>query len=604
MSESDLGKSKHGIPDVVMQQIDKYVDGLAPQIQPLITTEIDVFQQKTVDSLEDKVVEAFRSLFDKSEEKHSDSRSLDGAPPDSYGIGSLPFANEIQGLSRTFTQITSDAQGDLQQILNITEGGGSNEHERSRGGPGEHQDSFSDGARGFLSAAIGAVSEHARKESGGQPVVFDGFLGALSNAVKDSSRNPEEKARMISPEIKEKVGAILRNQHAPIAEQFTRIALDHIKKWLRGNTSSRDLGDGAKDEIKNLVKGVAGLFSHKKEPEEGSRDLPRGEGDSSGGGFSKMISDKLSTGIAQVHREVRLEFRKILGTIEKSLFEALPDQFQGPLEKILGGNPFDSSLDSQANTSRGLGDDIKGKLVESIRRLVRKVQETLREKILEIVNGGHRKFEKSSWVFVQNKVEEKVQRFLPDVRITVPDDIGNEGVDVGKPDQGKLHTPPAGGMPPAPSQGNPPPSHDNRPPQHDYQPPGQGYQPPRHDNPPPSHEYRPEGPGGGYQPGPGQGQDYRPQGSGHGYQPGQGQYTSGPQEHQYPPPPSQHNAYGSGPPSQSYPPPPPSYPPPPQSYPPQGGYESGGSHQQGHDSYQRNDYNQSYDQQQPPYDRR
>ncbi|KAK8037946.1 hypothetical protein PG994_014713 [Apiospora phragmitis] len=584
MAESDLGKSKHGIPDAIMQHIDKYVDGLAPQIQPLISTEIDVFQQKTVDSLEDKVIEAFRSLFDKSDEKHSDSRSLDGAPPDSYGMGSLPFANEIQTLTRSFSQITNDAQGDLQQILNLTEGG-SNEPTRSRGG---HDDAFSDGARGFLSAAIGAVSEHACRESGGQPVVFDGFLGVLSNAVKDSSRNPEEKARMISPEIKEKVGEILRKQHAPIAEQFTRIALEHIKKWLRGNTSSRDLGDGAKDEIKSLVKGVAGLFGHKKQPDESSRDLNRdGENSGgSGGGFSKMISDKLSTGIAQVHREVRLEFRKILGTIEKGLFEALPDQFQGPLEKILGGNPFDSSLDSHANTSRGLGDDIKGKLVESIRRLVRKVQETLREKILEIVNGGHRKFERSSWVFVQNKVEEKVQRFLPDVRITVPDDIGNEGVSVGTPDKGKLNNPPASDMPPAPSQGHPPPSHDYQPPQHDYPPPGQEYQPPRHDNPPPTH-------------------DYRPQGSGEPYQPGQGQYTSGPQEHQYPPPPSQHNTYGSGPPSQSYPPPPPSYPPPPQSYPPQGGYDSGGSHQQSHDSYQRNDYNPSYNQQQlPPYDRR
>ncbi|KAK8100745.1 hypothetical protein PG999_011119 [Apiospora kogelbergensis] len=586
MAESDLGKSKHGIPDVVMQQIDKYVDGLAPQIQPLISTEIDVFQQKTVDSLEAKVVEAFRALFDKSGEKHSDSRALDGGPPDSYGIGSLPFANEIQTLTRSFTQITNDAQGDLQQILSLTEGG-SDESPRSRGGPGGHQDSFSDGARGFLSAAIGAVSEHARRESGGQPVVLDGFLGVLSNAVKDSSRNPEEKARMISPEIKEKVGAILRQQHAPIAEQFTRIALDRIKKWLRGNTSSRDLGDGAKDEIKNLVKGVAGLFGHKKQPEESSRDLNRDgdESGNSGGGFSKMISDKLSTGIAQVHREVRIEFRKILGTIEKGLFEALPDQFQGPLEKILGGNPFDSSLDSQANSSRGLGDDIKGKLVESIRRLVRKVQESLREKILEIVNGGHRKFEKSSWVFVQNKVEEKVQRFLPDVRITVPDDIGNEGVSVGTPDQGKLHTPPAGSgrsdAPPPPNQGHQPPSQDYQPPQHDYQ-------PPRHDNPPPNHEYR-------------------PQPSGDGYQPGQGQYTSGPQEHHYPPPPSHHDNYGSGP--------PPSFPPPPQSQhdtygsgppsqsfpppaailsaatpvlPPQGGYES---------------HNQSYNQQQS-YERR
>jgi hypothetical protein len=130
-----------------------------------------------------------------------------------------------------------------------------------------------------------------------------------------------------------------------------------------------------------------------------------------------------------------LEFRKVLGEIEKQLFELLPDQFQRPLEKILGGNPFDSQLDRDASgqADHSFGDDLKAKLLSKVRALVQKVQETLRESILGVVNGGHRKFERESWVFVQTMVEQKVQRYLPDVKINVPDDIGNENVSVGSP---------------------------------------------------------------------------------------------------------------------------------------------------------------------------
>lgn len=443
MSE-DLGKSRHGIPDVVMVQIDKYVDSLAPEIQPRITTEIDEFQTKTIDSLEDLVVDSFRSLFDDKGPSGSNSRSLGDAPPDAYGIGSLPFANEIVSLSQSFSKVADGATDDIREIFNLTESGG-NEHDGSRGGGGGDKDRgggdlFSQGARGFLSAAVGAIKDHSNSQSGGgggEKIRLDGFLGILSDAIKDTSRDPDGKARMISPEIKDKLSIVLREQHAPLAEQFTRIALEKIKQWLRGNTTTRDLGDGVKgelkDEIQGLVKGVAGLFGKKSQSDERSRDGPGGPEDSGTGGFSGMISKKLSTGLAKVHREVRIEFRKILGIIEKNLWEALPDQVQGPLEKILGGNPFDSSLDSQTSSSRGFGDDIKAKLVKKIRDLVRKVQDSLRQSVLAVVNGGHRKFERASWVFVQENVEVRVRKYLPDVRIQVPDDIGNEGVSVGTP---------------------------------------------------------------------------------------------------------------------------------------------------------------------------
>ncbi|KAM5385331.1 hypothetical protein ACJZ2D_000972 [Fusarium nematophilum] len=436
--------SSRGVPEVLMKKVDEYVDSLAPQIQPRITSELEDFQQKTIDSLEDQVVDAFRSLFNKDKGSGGASRSLDDAPPDSYGRQSLPFADEIASLTRSFTKITDEAGDDLRDIFDLTEGRDGPGDTRSRGGG--RDDSFS-GAKGFLSAAINVVQDHLDNNSkgsgGGQRFELDGLLGVLSNTVKDAARNPEEKARLISPEIKEKVGEKLRAQHAPLAEQFTRIALDHIKRWLRGNTSTRDLGDGVKgeieDQVKDLVKGIGGLFGNKKHSSEGSsrgfgdhdqdRDGVRDDGGEGSGGFSRVISDKLSTGLARVHREVRLEFRKVLGGIEKQLFELLPDEFQRPLEKILGGNPFDSQLDRDASpqADRGFGDDIKAKLVNKIRGLVRKVQETLRESILGVVNGGHRKFERASWVFVQNMVEQKVQKYLPKVKISVPDDIGNEG---------------------------------------------------------------------------------------------------------------------------------------------------------------------------------
>jgi hypothetical protein len=443
--------SSSSLPEVLFQKVDEYVDSLAPQIQPRIASELEQFQQKTIDSLETQVIDAFRSLFDKDKSDPS-GRDLNDSAPDSYGGQSLPFADEIAKLTQSFSNISDGASDDLRDIFNLTEGRGPSDQMQS-------QDSgLSGGARGFLSSAIDAVQDHLEKDnggSGGQGFEIGGLLGVISDTVKDASRNPEEKARLISPEIRDSVGEKLRSQHANIAEQFTRIALDHIKRWLRGNTSTRDLGDGAKaeiqDQVKDLVKGIGGLFGKKSSDEGASRGLEddRQSGES-GGGFSKVISDKLSTGLARVHREVRIEFRKVLGEIEKQLFELLPDQFQRPLEKILGGNPFDSQLDRDAGgqADRSFGDDIKAKLVGKIRDLVRKVQETLRESILGVVNGGHRKLEHESWVFVQNIVEQKVQRYLPDVKISVPDDIGNEGVSVGAP---TANTSIGGGTRPLPS---------------------------------------------------------------------------------------------------------------------------------------------------------
>lgn len=545
--------SSRGLPDALFKKVDEYVDSLAPQIQPRIASELEDFQTKTIDSLEDKVVDAFRSLFNKDSSSGA-SRSLNDSAPDAYGGQSLPFADEIAKLTRSFGKITDEAGDDLRDIFNLTEGqgGGQPVPAQSRGLDRSDSSAF---AKGLFSAALNVVQDQFDK-GGNRPgggLQLDGLLGALSNTLKDVSRNPEDTARMISPEIKEKVGLKLREQHGPIAEQFTRIALDHIKKWLRGNTSARDLGDGAKgeleDQVKHLVKGIGGLFGHKKKDSaEGTRGLgdesrdraEHGEGESSGG-FSKLISDKLSTGIAKVHREVRLEFRKVLGNLEKDLFELLPDEFQKPLEKILGGNPFDSQLDRDAapRADRGFGDDIKTKLVDKIRGLVRKVQEMLRESILGVVSGGHRKLEHHSWTFVQNMVEQKVQKYLPKVKITVPDDIGNENVSVGAPTTGAILVggQPSSGAPPTQGGHGPPPTTHQQNQSSSYAPPptthqetqSSSYAPPASTYNPPQTNYNPSQTNH-YPPPPTSYEQHQAQQAQHGYNP-QSQYQPQQQHH-------------------------------------------------------------------------
>jgi hypothetical protein len=561
--------SSGGLSEVLFKKVDQYVDSLAPQIQSSIATELEQFQQKTIDSLETQVVDAFRSIF--NNDKRDGDRNLNDSAPASYGGLSLPFADEISKLTRNVNKISDEAGDDLRDIFNLTEGQGGSDGTRG-------QEPQSRGrTRGFLSSALNAVQDHLEKSNqGGQGQGFEpgGLLGVISNTVKEASRNPEEKARLISPEIKASVAEKLRAQHAPIAEQFTGIALDHVKRWLRSNTSSRDLGDGAKAElegqVKDLVKGLGHLLGKKSNHEGSSRgidDVNRNEEGGSGGGFQRVLSDKLSTGLAKVHREVRLEFRKVLGGIEKQLFELLPDQFQRPLEKILGGNPFDPEMDRDAGgqAERSFGDDIKAKLLGKIRDLVEKVQETLRESILGVVNGGHRKFERESWVFVQNTVEQKVQRYLPDVKINVPDDIGNEGVSVGAPTS-SINP----GMPPSGDHNNnaPPPRRDDynneqRPNNHYDQPNDtqQGYKPPPqrddyHDGQQPNYQYnRPNDEQPGHNQTPqyqnNQGYQNEPYQQHQGYPNQQHEYHGQgyPQSNQYQPPGQNH-------PLQSYPPPP------------------------------------------------
>lgn len=154
----DLGKSQHGVPDLVMRTVDKYVDsesdyfriyslkptsigidsspilrsdtaaprdplslssGIKPTLVPRLEAEIASFQSKTLDSLDYHLKEAFHSIFFGGfSSLGSESRRREIAPnsfsdqnleeedqdPSDYGELGLPFAALADDLSDVLTQ--------------------------------------------------------------------------------------------------------------------------------------------------------------------------------------------------------------------------------------------------------------------------------------------------------------------------------------------------------------------------------------------------------------------------------------------------------------------------------------------------------------------
>ena len=80
----------------------------------------------------------------------------------------------------------------------------------------------------------------------------------------------------------------------------------------------------------------------------------------------------------------------MLGKIEEALFDSLPKEISGPLMKVLGGNPF-SDDEGQQQQSRGGGFNVLDEVKDKIKTIVERIQKGLRDRVLEVVSGGHRK---------------------------------------------------------------------------------------------------------------------------------------------------------------------------------------------------------------------
>lgn len=206
-----------------------------------------------------------------------------------------------------------------------------------------------------------------------------GWLKRIIKDVHGDDADAETKMREITPELKERIGALLSHTHKPLATAFTTLSLTQLKRWLRGHISARDLGSEGKAELVQKLDKLTSSFFKKREGSSRAAPSTAADTDSScsssdeegpsvssrtqtqqnttttrstfasdansnlntsstttstlaqpqkqhskSHGLSAMVSRKLTEGLTNVRVETRDDFRRILAKIEGVLFEALP----------------------------------------------------------------------------------------------------------------------------------------------------------------------------------------------------------------------------------------------------------------------------------------
>lgn len=418
------------LPGPVVDWIEKYVDTFAPAISKQVSDEITTFQDATLQSLEDHIKAVFQAVFRgdfsafQSANNIAEFRAAREAPSQAtqnsaaiqqqaqygpklpafnyptpqarsgalalpeYGTRGLPFAGNVGNILST-----------QMALFNPVAGGGEPAPERERNA---------------FQIALNKVTDFAKSADD----QIGGKLATVARTIDELNIDPLEKAKQVAPELREKVAKVLTDLHAPLADKLTVLALTQVKNFLKGSITTKELGQEAMESVGGLVRGFM------KPGDSGTASRGVGDGQNpvpdAPGGFVGLLSEKLSDGLTVIRAHTREDFRDVLGKIEEALFDSLPNEISGPLLKVLGGNPF--SDEQQQQRSRGGGDfNILDEVKDKLRTIIERIQKGLRDRVLEVVSGGHRKLEDKAWGNVQGAIVTKVQRFVPGIQVKLDD---------------------------------------------------------------------------------------------------------------------------------------------------------------------------------------
>ncbi|KAG8747037.1 hypothetical protein FRC12_014163 [Ceratobasidium sp. 428] len=295
------------LPTPVLEWIDKYVDTFAPSISKQVSDEIVVFQDATLNSLEEHIKAVFQAVFrgdfsafqtannitefraaredprkvtqDASAIQNQQqygagiptftyptpqARSGSLALPE-YGTRGLPFAGKAGNVLGTQLAIFNPQSSN---------GETAPQHERN-----------------IFQAAVNKVTDFAKSADDG----IGGKIAAVAHTIDELNIDPLEKAKQVAPELREKVAKVLTDLHAPLADKLTLLALTQVKNFLKGSISLSELGEGAMESFGGLVRGFS--------KPDNAGGASRGVGDGGNpvpeapGGFVGLLSEKLSDGL-------------------------------------------------------------------------------------------------------------------------------------------------------------------------------------------------------------------------------------------------------------------------------------------------------------------
>lgn len=384
-----------------------------------MTSEIQAFEEATIGALEQNVKQCIKGIFGGKDQDFQSNNNIqefravrennqqganlpqynypspdvvasrEGGQLPEYGSRGLPFAGAAGGAA--ITQQLATAAG----------------HNTQQGEPQHNKNIFA--------SALGKVKTFAKETVDDVGDDVKSGIKNMANTIDDITDHLDDKIDQIVPEIKEKVRKVLEDLHLGLAEKLTTAALAQVKRFLAGNISLSELGESALDTIGDVL----GNFLGKGDKQPGSRAISS-NAPQQGDGPTGLLSEKLSTGLTHIRRNTRVDFRNFLSKIEESIFNSLPDFLKEPLAKIFGGNPF--TAQEAMKQKDGDHDGIFDEIGDKIREIVQRIQTALRDRVLEIVGGGHRRLEDKAWGNVQDAIVSKVRQYVPGVQVQLKDE--------------------------------------------------------------------------------------------------------------------------------------------------------------------------------------
>lgn len=257
------------------------------------------------------------------------------------------------------------------------------------------------------------------------------FLTSVQNFAEDAKENfeefaedtkdvirqmdPREKAREVIPRLREQYANIMKQAHTGLADKFCDGAIGEIRKFLRMNVSSREVGEGAAGDIAGMASGLVGMFSGGNGAEN-----TRAAGDNQATGLRGLFSEKILGGVKDIRAASRSTLHTMLITIEQAAWQELPAHIRGPLEKVFGGFPLEGSgsgaTPAPTETSRGFMDHLQNP-IDKIRDLVEKLQTGIQNTLRGVVASGHLDFENKAVRHFEEVLMGRVRKVLPNATL-------------------------------------------------------------------------------------------------------------------------------------------------------------------------------------------
>ena len=302
------------------------------------------------------------------------SRGQGGDLPE-YGERGLPFAGGVAAAAAGASGVAVLTQ----QMGNMNMSG------EAKPEP-EHQ-------KNIFDQALGKVKNFAKDAVDDVQDGIEAEVKKMAHVIDDVAEHIEEKVAEIGPELKEKISELIQRIHVGLADLLTKAALTCIKAFLGSAIKLKEIEEQAVEGVKDLAQ----MFIH----QDGDPNTPGQQAVHPAAG---LLSSKLSDGLTVIRGNSRHHFRDYLAKIEEEFFNNMPDGIKDILAKIFGGNPFDAKQNVEQQ-KESLGDKLNvfEEIGDKIKEIVERIQNALRDRVLEIVGGGHRRLEDRAWGNVQGR---------------------------------------------------------------------------------------------------------------------------------------------------------------------------------------------------------